>query len=561
MSAISQRQTKRKSQLPSPSVGQPKEGQIPGSLLALGTLFAAAAACLLGAWMYTRKLGPGIMSSAEQDASTGSVNIGRSDTLPTSDSPTAQMGRKEYDLLRRNGPDICVKESVAQVEVVDWAQVRHTLPAGTTISTYLKDRGVALKLVNSGQEQWPAVNWTPSSLLRKMERYLGTAQLQMQESFHPNSLYYNNTEMAQTLEKAGISLALGSWESNTMGMSLIYKVLRQAQEHELDPMRYMYVTGALPPRLAAEVALSDNMEDHAVFDNGDAYDHPQALACRDPDFPSQLCQSELPNVRMWFSSTGMVTSMHYDTSFNAYTVFYGAKHVMVAPPKDLDKAYIYDVVHPSHRQSQIMNMTHPDIVQFPKAAKMKVQETVVRPGETVYIPPYWLQSVQSLSTTIAVSILTESPEGRLAEAACTAPNALGNCPQLFMPLWNALDELKSPKKEEYVIGGCMAFYVRTLLTDIEAHISTALPGERAGSAQWVLDHLEQGFDTGGMTGAGFCEQSAVCVRKMKIVGTPLEPALMSVINEQVSTYQSPIYGLIVSFITMFRLLILFFTVE
>ena len=102
----------------------------------------------------------------------------------------------------------------------------------------------------------------------------------------------------------------------------------------------------------------------------------------------------------------------------------GAKHVMVAPPSDFPYTYLHPIVHPSHRQSQIHNMTHPDLTRFPLAERMGVLETVLRPGETIYIPPYWLHSVHSITTTIAVSIWTESPEGRLWDTLCTSSDTL-----------------------------------------------------------------------------------------------------------------------------------------
>jgi hypothetical protein len=40
-------------------------------------------------------------------------------------------------------------------------------------------------------------------------------------------------------------------------------------------------------------------------------------------------RSEKPNVRIWFSSTGLVACMHYDTSHNTHSVVYGAKRIMV----------------------------------------------------------------------------------------------------------------------------------------------------------------------------------------------------------------------------------------
>ena len=86
----------------------------------------------------------------------------------------------------------------------------------------------------------------------------------------------------------------------------------------------------------------------------------------------------------------------------------------------------------------------------------------------------------------------------------------------------------------YMIGGAMHWYVVNLLRAVEKHLSKTAPWESAGSAKWLAHHLNQGFNTSDMLAAGFCQRDAICVRKMKISGGPIEKALNEVIREQMS---------------------------
>lgn len=141
---------------------------------------------------------------------------------------TKQLGKKEYDAMHRFGPQH-FPESVPQVEVVDWAKVRKTLPDGTTLSDYLKTRNTALKLINSGPELWPATNWTPSSMLRKMEEMGGDipggAKISMMEMLQPENMYFSE-EMAEKLGAQGISI-LPNAKDTTMPMDMIYEMFRK----------------------------------------------------------------------------------------------------------------------------------------------------------------------------------------------------------------------------------------------------------------------------------------------------------------------------------------------
>ena len=98
-------------------------------------------------------------------------------------------------------------------------------------------------------------------------------------------------------------------------------------------------------------------------------------------------------------------------AYNTHTVVYGAKHIMVAPPDSFDKVYFHPAVHPSHRQSQIINMTHPDLAHFPRAKDMGASETVLRPVRAYHVLLYHLlhTCIQPLYVYSQDSMLSQWP--------------------------------------------------------------------------------------------------------------------------------------------------------
>lgn len=228
-----------------------------------------------------------------------------------------------YDELYRSGPER-FPESVKQVEVVDWAKVRPTLPEGTTLSSYLKERGVALKLINSGPEEWPAAQLTPTSMFDKFRQAGNDTLWLMQQDVRENM--YHEEYLAKILETEGLEVKSNS-KTVAVRMDRLYKLFRQANDRTLDPPRYWYLNGQLgPPPLAEQVTLPADPEEYSVFDGGERFKHNEAAACKTRGFKKRLCPSEAPNLRIWLGSADMVACMHYDTSYNTHTVLYGENH-------------------------------------------------------------------------------------------------------------------------------------------------------------------------------------------------------------------------------------------
>ena len=305
-----------------------------------------------------------------------------------------------------------------------------------------------------------------------------------------------------------------------MPVKTIYKEFKKAQDGEQDPSnpKYWYINGKLEetPALVEDVDLPDDKLSYSVFDDGQSFKHADAKpswSFDDDGQPQEISDDEQPKNRIWFSSTGLTACMHYDTAHNTHSVVYGAKRIMVASPIEWDKAHLHPTIHPSHRQSQILQMTRPN-ASFSGAQDLRVQETVLAAGETIYIPPYWFHSVQSLTTTVAVSIWTESPEGRLSNALCPLPNVAKQCPHLFMPLWTS-------DLPDEAIGVAFLAYTRQLLyllsrsEEVQASVHAVNP---AAATIGSLEHLEQGIEQkyGTEQMAGFCAVKAASCPSMRV---------------------------------------------
>lgn len=57
---------------------------------------------------------------------------------------------------------------------------------------------------------------------------------------------------------------------------------------------------------------------------------------------------------VWLSSPNTTTPAHYDVSHNLYFQIYGRKRFLLAPPSAWEQLYLYPVLHPGHRSSQVI---------------------------------------------------------------------------------------------------------------------------------------------------------------------------------------------------------------
>jgi hypothetical protein len=98
---------------------------------------------------------------------------------------------------------------------------------------------------------------------------------------------------------------------------------------------------------------------------------------------------------------GRFPVMHFDgdDSHAAITEIYGDKEFILYPPEDA--RYLYpNPKRPNH--STVDDLHDLDLKRFPLAVKATQYRTVLKPGDTVYVPAGWWHTARALSPSISV---------------------------------------------------------------------------------------------------------------------------------------------------------------
>uniref|UniRef100_A0A6P7F307 Hypoxia-inducible factor 1-alpha inhibitor n=1 Tax=Diabrotica virgifera virgifera TaxID=50390 RepID=A0A6P7F307_DIAVI len=104
---------------------------------------------------------------------------------------------------------------------------------------------------------------------------------------------------------------------------------------------------------------------------------------------------ELTSNVLFVSQEGNVTPCHYDEQQNLFAQISGFKRCILFPPDQFECLYPHPVYHPHDRQSMI-DFEHPDYTKYPKFKNVKGCETILRPGDVLYIPICWWHHIESL---------------------------------------------------------------------------------------------------------------------------------------------------------------------
>lgn len=144
-------------------------------------------------------------------------------------------------------------------------------------------------------------------------------------------------------------------------------------------------------------------------------DFPELLPDIDPfliyALPDRLMTKFMPE--SWGMRNGVVElliggkgtkfpTMHYDGfHMNTFvTQVRGDKEFIFFSPDQTP--YIYQL-HPGSNKSAVNDVDNPDLEKFPLFAKAKALRTIVKEGDTVFLPTGWWHTTRLLSLSIAVS--------------------------------------------------------------------------------------------------------------------------------------------------------------
>lgn len=115
-----------------------------------------------------------------------------------------------------------------------------------------------------------------------------------------------------------------------------------------------------------------------------------------PDF-LQPTGHTLGNGWLWYGPQGSFTPLHHDLTNNLMAQFRGRKLVKLVAP--FESAHMYN---DRHRYSPV-DLDAIDLESYPEMADVTIFETVIGPGDMLFIPAGWWHTVRALDVSITVT--------------------------------------------------------------------------------------------------------------------------------------------------------------
>ena len=123
---------------------------------------------------------------------------------------------------------------------------------------------------------------------------------------------------------------------------------------------------------------------------------------------------------LWFGGGGVTKQAHYDQTHNLYTQLVGSKRVVLSAPTVASRQiHLFPRLHACHRHSMVelgpgaepqpeKGWTHAFSAR--EMSDVPAMEVLLQPGETLYIPPFWLHRMESQGdAAVAVSSWWHDP--------------------------------------------------------------------------------------------------------------------------------------------------------
>jgi ribosomal protein L16 Arg81 hydroxylase len=94
-------------------------------------------------------------------------------------------------------------------------------------------------------------------------------------------------------------------------------------------------------------------------------------------------------VNAWFGTRGTVTSLHFDSYDNLLSQVCGFKYVRLYAPSETPKLYVQaggSGGTSSQGNISRVKVEEPDLEAFPLFAEARYEETILAPGNVLFIP-------------------------------------------------------------------------------------------------------------------------------------------------------------------------------
>jgi hypothetical protein len=126
---------------------------------------------------------------------------------------------------------------------------------------------------------------------------------------------------------------------------------------------------------------------------------------QDYDFAS-LGPPDIKDVILWMGANTR-SGMHYDYVDNLFAQVHGTKLAILAAPEEAGNLHLFP---DSHTKSQVAP-EHPDLKAHPRFARVKLVQTVLEPGDVLFLPRAWWHYFASSPSSISLACWHGEPLG------------------------------------------------------------------------------------------------------------------------------------------------------
>jgi hypothetical protein len=111
--------------------------------------------------------------------------------------------------------------------------------------------------------------------------------------------------------------------------------------------------------------------------------------------------SKMGPPRFWIGPSGTVTPLHCDYDDNIFAQIWGRKRIFLSPPHHGE--FLYTREANAVLFGSPFDPEAPDFEKFPLARQASMLESVVNPGEMLYVPAGWYHQVRALTFSLSAN--------------------------------------------------------------------------------------------------------------------------------------------------------------
>ena len=100
-----------------------------------------------------------------------------------------------------------------------------------------------------------------------------------------------------------------------------------------------------------------------------------------------------------FGARGIIAEAHWDGGRNFVAMLRGAKRYILVPPKHILDTYLIHRPHPQARHSEA-DWSRLNLETYPNFMRAQAAQVVVRAGEILYIPSFWIHYIVSIDFSV-----------------------------------------------------------------------------------------------------------------------------------------------------------------